>query len=83
MMDGWDVTGWGWAWMSLMMIVGLLLVALLALVLVRGSGPAPRSEQRDGPMEILAQRLARGEIDEDEYRRRRGVLRSVDGSPAP
>jgi putative membrane protein len=33
--------------------------------------PAPRS---DDPLEVLRQRYARGEIDEEEYERRRRVL---------
>jgi putative membrane protein len=76
------MTGWGWGWMALMMTVGILLVALLVLVLVRGSVSRPQSEDRDDPTQILAQRLARGEIDEAEYRRRLSVLRSADRSPA-
>jgi putative membrane protein len=69
--------------MSLMMGVGILLVVLLVLILVRGPAPGLRSDDRDDPARILAQRLARGEIDEEEFRRRRGLLRSADGSPAP
>jgi putative membrane protein len=73
MMDGWDMTGWGWAWMSLMMGVGILLVVVLAVLVLRGS-PGPGSRERDDPLDILRRRLARGEIDEAEYRRRRDVL---------
>jgi putative membrane protein len=83
MMNGWDMSGWGWAWMSLTMIVGAVLVALLAVMLFRGSGSPPRSQQGDDPVEILGRRLARGEIDEDEYRRRRTALGSSGESPLP
>jgi putative membrane protein len=38
-----------------------------------GEPPAPRS---GGPERILAERLARGEIDIEEYERRRAALRS-------
>jgi putative membrane protein len=82
MMDGWDMNGWGWGWMTLMMVVGVLLVALLVVTLLRGSVPGPRSDDRPDAEQVLAQRLARGEIDEDEYRRRRGALRSTNGTPA-
>ena len=83
MMNGWDMSGWGWAWMSLTMIVGAVLIALLAVILFRGSGSQPRSQQGDDPMEILGRRLARGEIDEEEYRRRRNALGSSGESPLP
>jgi putative membrane protein len=66
-------------------LIALLLVALLVLVIVlivrnwsrpsaAQSGPAvlPRSSAED----LLAERLARGEIDVDEYQRRRDALRS-------
>lgn len=76
------MNGWGWGWMTLMMVIGVLLVALLVVTLLRGSAPGPRSDDRPDAEQILAQRLARGEIDEDEYRRRRGALRSPIGSPA-
>lgn len=76
MMNGWDMTGWGWAWMSLVMGSSVLVVVLLALALFRGSGPATRRDRSEEPAEILAERYARGEIDEEEYRRRRGVLQS-------
>jgi putative membrane protein len=78
MMDGWDMNGWGWGWMTLMMVVGVLLVALLVLTLLRGSALGPRTDDRPNAEEILAQRLARGEIDEAEYQRRRSALRSKD-----
>lgn len=81
-----DGNGWGWgAWlvMALMMVAfwGLLIVGLVALVRyvggprdgahVKPAGPAPGP---DRAQDVLAERFARGEIDEDEYRRRRAVL---------
>lgn len=85
MMD-WDGT-WGiggWLAMGLMMVVfwgGL--IALVAL-LVRGSFRSGQTTitppQRDAN-EVLAERYARGEIDEDEFTRRREVLRT--GSKVP
>jgi putative membrane protein len=74
--------GWGagtWLVMILMMLVfwgGLIAVIVLA---VRGSLRPARPTDTRGPEpdadELLAERYARGEIDEDEYRRRREVLR--------
>lgn len=78
--DGW---GWGWSgWiaMSLMMIVvwGLLIAAIVYVVRASGRGhderPAPEDDYT--PERILEQRYARGEIDDEEFKRRREMLRS-------
>lgn len=69
-----DMGGWGWGgWLAAtaMMLIfwgGLAAVVLLAL---RRPGDGHTSE----PERILAERFARGEIDEDEYQRRRRALR--------
>ncbi len=78
MMDGWGMNGWGWGGMTIMMVVGVLLVALLVGMFFRGSAFGPRSEDRLTADQILAQRLARGEIDEAEYQRRRNALHPND-----
>lgn len=78
----WD-HGWGWGgWfgMSLGMLVFWGLVIWLVVWLVRAS-----SAKRDStpattrPEDVLAERFARGEIDEAEYQDRLRVLR---GGPA-
>jgi len=73
----WDYDGgWGWgAWlaMTLTMVVfwgGLATVILLMLRRVVARGP-----RVDTSAAILAERFARGEIDEAEYERRRQKLR--------
>ncbi|GAA0415338.1 SHOCT domain-containing protein [Streptomyces luteireticuli] len=79
--------GWGWLAMSIGMILFWVLVIGALVLLFRslgrpherphwGSPPAASAEQ------ILAERFARGEIDEEEYRLRLEVLRST-GPPAP
>ena len=80
-----DPTGWGWAAMSMGMVVfGGLLIAL-AVVLVRGlNRPSDGLESRPSPERLLAERFARGEIDEEEYRRRLAMLTGADRSaPMP
>jgi putative membrane protein len=75
MMDGWDMNGWGWAWMSLWMALGIAVVVLLGVLVVRGAtAPPPRPE--DDAVATLRRRFASGEIDRDEYRRRRAELES-------
>ena len=74
MMHGWDMNGWDWAWMSLMMFVGTALVVAVVILLVRGAPGSEQLRRSDSPFDILAQRFARGEIDEAEYQRRRDAL---------
>ncbi|MGZ4593332.1 MAG: SHOCT domain-containing protein [Actinomycetes bacterium] len=76
----WDYdSGWGaagWLLMSLVMIsLWLLLVWWFVGLLRRGdTRPATGEWSRETAEEILAKRFAAGDIDEDEYRRRLGVL---------
>ncbi len=83
---GWDGGGWGWgAWvfMSVFMVVvwGAIITAVVLVVrAVRDHhAPYPPSPSGDGAgqaLRLLDERFARGEIDEDEYTRRRDLLRA-------
>ena len=58
------------------------LVAVLALALLRRPGQPdqqrqPDQQPRPNPEEVLAERLARGEIDPDEYRQRLQTLQET------
>lgn len=80
-MMGWynDGTGWiGWLVMTLTMVAFWSLVIYAVMSIFRGTQRAgePLSGQRD-PMQILDERFARGEIDEDEYHARSSVLRAA------
>lgn len=79
-MMGWyyDGAGWGgWILMTLAMVAFWALVVLAVLALFRDTRRSGEStpDQRD-PHQILDERFARGEIDEDEYHARSSVLRS-------
>lgn len=80
---GWGMGGWTMAFVGLMCVAvwGLLVVALVALLGVsrRAAGPDGRTGAISA-RELLAQRYARGEIDEEELRRRLAV---VDQSTVP
>ena len=79
MMDGWDMNGWGWGWMTLMMIIGVALVTLIIVLLLRGPGIGTQTQRDPNPnhaADLLDERLARGEINEDEYRQLRNVLKT-------
>lgn len=73
--------GWGgWLFMVLATVSFWALVALAVVALFRGgrsdTTPRGRSEGQDAN-QVLDQRFARGEIDADEYRARKDVLRSA------
>ena len=90
MMWGWNGwSWWGWALMSFSMIAfwGLVIWGIVALFRRpadrwwgEGRPGRPESERPD-PERILAERFARGEIDEEEYHRRLHTLHSTNGRP--
>jgi putative membrane protein len=63
--------GWGW----LVMVIIIMLVVAVTVLLVRHFIDGGRSSHR-GAEEVLAERFARGEIDEEEFRKRRDALRT-------
>ena len=82
MMNGYAMSGWGWLLMTLSMLGFWALVAVLALALLRRGGPPHQQPQPDqqprlNPEEVLAERLARGEIDPNEYRHRLQTLQET------
>ncbi|MFE2009857.1 SHOCT domain-containing protein [Streptomyces sp. NPDC059491] len=76
------MNGWGWFAMSagtVLFWVFLVTAAVLIFrTLDRASAARPAPPGIAAPERILGERLARGEIDEEEYRRRLGALRSGD-----
>ncbi|WP_416980487.1 SHOCT domain-containing protein [Streptomyces sp. T028] len=80
-----DVSGWGWFGMSIgMVLFWALIITALVLIFRAASQPhehthtpsAPSTPTAPTPQQILDERFARGEIDEEEYRRRSDALRS-------
>jgi putative membrane protein len=80
--DGWM---WGHGWWLMWVVMALVLAALIVAMVVAirylsASSPAPAQRSglsvRPGPETLLAERFARGEIDDDEYRRRLSLLRA-------
>ncbi|NKQ55666.1 SHOCT domain-containing protein [Amycolatopsis sp. K13G38] len=77
------MSGWGYALMTVSMVLfwGLVIFGVVALIryLTRTSQrPEHDATPRPTPEQLLAERFARGEIDEQEYHSRLAALR---GSP--
>ncbi len=83
----WDGHDWGWGgWLlmtfSMVVFWGLVIGVLVAFLRgIRGSGSGTPTEYPGGRSveQILAERYARGDIDDDEYHRRLDVLRGRHG----
>jgi putative membrane protein len=83
MVMGWygdHMTGWGYFLMGSSTLAFWVLVVAAVVLLTRssngGTGGGSRHPKRAAtPDQILAERFARGEIDEEEYRRRLDALR--------
>ena len=79
----WGYGGWGWGpWLGMgfgmVLFWGLIIAGVIVLVRYLASGRdrgGPDGGGRDSAERILADRFARGEIDEDEFRQRRELLR--------
>jgi putative membrane protein len=74
-----DVSGWGWFAMSAGMILFWALIITAAVLLFRALNRAPEhphTHAGPSPEQLLAERFARGDIDEEEYRGRLAALRS-------
>lgn len=70
---------WGWV---VGFIVLILLIGLVVFAIVKAAGSSGRRRYCDNfdetrkAMELLNQKLANGEIDEEEYKRKKGLLKS-------
>ncbi len=66
-----DVSAWGWWFMIAGMVIfwGLIIAAIIFLA------RRPTRSERSSAEDILADRYARGEIDHDEFERRRALIR--------
>jgi putative membrane protein len=72
--------GWGYVLMTVSMLLfwGLLIAGVVLLVRYVQTARQPlQTTPVSDPRTLLAERFARGEIDEDDYRRRLEVLSGV------
>jgi putative membrane protein len=76
---GGGMSGWGWAAMSVSMLLFWAVLVLGGIALYRALNRptgGPSAAQHPTAEQVLAERFARGEIDEEEYRRRLETLSS-------
>ncbi len=77
----WSHGDWGWGGWLLMTLgmIGVWAALIWAVVVMVRAGSGAASPPEPTAEEIVARRLARGEIDEAEYRR---LLHTLHGQPA-
>jgi putative membrane protein len=76
---GGGMPGWG----QVIMLIGTVLFWVAIVGIAVAALRLPRSDRRGDPEELLAERFARGEIDEPEYRARLDVLVGAAAEPRP
>jgi putative membrane protein len=75
--DSWHHDGPGW-WIVFPLFWIAVIVGLVFLLRARGPwGPPRAAGHHETALDVLDRRYAEGEIDVDEYRRRRSVLRDT------
>jgi putative membrane protein len=68
--------GWMWVW-PVLIVVGLLVIGYVGVRLAQGrqsTSPTGSDPSGSAARRILDERYARGEIDDEEYQRRRDLL---------
>jgi putative membrane protein len=75
--QGWNddhMDGWGWGMMAVVLV---LVIVLIGAIVYFATRDASHRSSRGGAdaLDVLDHRFARGEIDEEEYRARRDMLR--------
>jgi putative membrane protein len=63
--------GFGMIFMGLIWLLILALIVTLIWFLIRKGGNLTSQNSEESPLEILSKRYARGEIDEEEYQRKK------------
>ncbi|WP_433559611.1 SHOCT domain-containing protein [Pseudonocardia xinjiangensis] len=79
-----QMTAWGWVLMSVSSVafwalVIAVIVALGRYLRIGGADRRPEQSARPSPEQLLAERYARGEIDDAEYLRRLDTLEAAAG----
>jgi putative membrane protein len=80
-MMGWYVgdhmTGWGWFGLTLSAVLFVALLVGGGMLLIRFARQQEAPSTSPSPEQILAERYARGELDEQQYRQQLATLRDT------
>ena len=78
------LSGWGWAFMAFCSVLcwAVLIIGIVALVRSLNGNNAFGSGGRSSAEDLLAQRFARGEIDEADYRQWLRILAEPADAPS-
>jgi putative membrane protein len=80
-MMGWYVgdhmSGWGWFGMTLSSVLPVALLVIGGMLLIRYARQEERPAASRSPEQILAERYARGELTEEQYRQQLATLRDT------
>ncbi|WP_255494126.1 SHOCT domain-containing protein [Halarchaeum sp. CBA1220] len=80
MWNGGHMAGWGWGMMLFALLWMALLVAVpLSLIYWLGTRSQSNGPAEDSALAVLQERYARGEIDDEEFDRRRARLAPDNG----
>ncbi|MCZ7534324.1 MAG: SHOCT domain-containing protein [Acidimicrobiia bacterium] len=72
MFDSGHMSGFGWTMMLLWTVIA---IAVIAAVLMSVTSRRTRTNPNDEALAVLSKLYASGEIDEDEFRHRRDILK--------
>lgn len=70
----WPMPWFGMIFGPIIMIVFLVIAVMIGLALMRAFGMAPPGWSSRRALEILEERFAKGEIDEDEFEEKKSLL---------
>ncbi|HEY9052661.1 MAG TPA: SHOCT domain-containing protein [Gammaproteobacteria bacterium] len=70
--DGWMWFGGGYMWLVWVLIIAVLVILVKSIT--DSSSGSIQTRNDESPMSILKKRFARGEIDEEEFNRRKKEL---------
>lgn len=81
----WSNNSWGPGWVLLMAAAMVVCMVVMGRMMMRHGGPwdmwSTRGRDEDAAEQILARRLASGEIDVQEFERLRAALRQTSNPP--
>lgn len=75
---GYGMMGYGWGWIMMLAILALVVLGIIALVkYLQQSGTAARHDMGNKALDLLNERYARGEISEEEYKRKKESIKKT------